>query len=141
MERHGWVYRASTIGAVAVSGAIIGWVISADVDWSAASSNRECPPAPGLCIGTAPVFGIAFGLAFTILVCWVVLAVARARPLMLSVPTAIMLVIVAAVMFARHVHGGRLHPAWAFSLVTAVAVALPALISIALGQRSPNGAG
>ncbi|MBO0823761.1 MAG: hypothetical protein J2P27_07855 [Actinobacteria bacterium] len=141
MEPNGWVYRASTIGAVAVAGGLIGWVISLDVDWSAAASSRECPPAPGLCIGTAAVVGFAFGLAFTISACWVILAVARIRPLMLSVPAAIMLVIVATLLFAQHVHGVHLHPAWAFSLVTAIALALPALISTALAQRSPSRAG
>lgn len=139
MERHGWVYRASAVGGVAVAGAVIGWVISLDVDWSAAASDRECAQSPGICIGIAPIAGLAFGLAFTVAVCWVVLAVAHIRPLILTVPAAVMLIVLASQLFLRVVHGGRLHPAWAFSLVTAFALALLALVMIGLGQSGTHG--
>ena len=138
MESHGWVYRVSTVGAVAVAGAVIGWVISLDVDWSAAASNRECQQVPGICIGTAPVVGVVFGVAFTVLVCWVVFAVARIRPLLLTVPAAVMLVIVAIDVFLRAVHDSRLHPAWAFSLVLALALVLLDMVTIGLRQLARN---
>ena len=132
MERHGWPRQASRLGGVAVAGALLGWVISADLDWSAAASNRECAQSSGICLGIAPVAGLAFGLTLTVAVCWVALAAARIRPLRLTVPAAIVLMILAPVLFLSAVPGGRLHPAWAFSLVTAFALALPTLIMIGL---------
>jgi hypothetical protein len=126
MGRYGWASRAGSITAVAGTGAFIGWAISRDADWAIAASRSECAQAhEQICIGVAPVAGLAFGITLTVASCWVIMAVAGVRPLGLTVPAAITLIILATVTWP--VPGGRLHPAWQFSLVTAAELALVAI--------------
>ena len=125
MGRNGWASLAGRITAVASVGAFIGWVISRDVDWAMAESGRECAQAQEqICVGVAPVAGLAFGITLTVVSCWVIMAVAGVRPLGSTVPSAITLVILATAMWP--VPGGRLHPAWEFSLTTIRVERLPA---------------
>lgn len=129
MGVYGWASRAGSITVVAGTGAFIGWAISRDVDWAMAASGRECAQVyEQICVGVGPVAGLAFGITLTVASCWAIMAVAGARPLGVTVPAAIMLVILATVLWP--VPGGRLHPAWEFSLVTAAGLALVAMAAI-----------
>lgn len=136
--------RAGLAGRTAVAagaGVVIGWVISVDLDWSDTASRHECAQSTGICIGIAPFVGLALGAIFTVAACWVIMAVAAIRPLTHTVPAAIMLIFLTILIFLRVVSGGRLHPAWAFSLVTAFALAsLAATASwVATTRPGPSG--
>jgi hypothetical protein len=129
MGGYGWVSGAGRITVVAAAGAFIGWAISQDVDWGMAASRRECAQAhEQICVGVGPVAGLALGMTLTVVSCWVIMAIAGVRPLGLTVPGAIALVILATVMWPMP--GGQLHPAWEFSLVTAAGLALVAIAAI-----------
>ena len=119
-----WSRLTAATGLVAAGGAVTGWLISLDLDWAASAGERECAQATSICFGIAPLAGLAWAVLLTVAACWVCMAIAGARPLLATVPTAIVLVFVSAGFFLRWVHGGRLHPAWAFSLTTALALAL-----------------
>jgi hypothetical protein len=123
-EMHDWSRLAAATGLVAAAGAVTGWLISLDLDWAASASDRECAQVPGICVGIAPPVGLACGLLLTVSACWVCMAIAGARPLLATVPAAVVLVFLSTVIFLRFVHGDRLHPAWAFSLTTALTLAL-----------------
>jgi hypothetical protein len=119
-----WSRLAAAAGLVAAAGAFTGWLISIDLDWAASASERECAQATWICFGIAPLVGLAWGLLITVSACCVCMAIAGARPLLATVPTAVVLVVLSTTLFLRFVHGGRLHPAWAFSLTTALTLAL-----------------
>jgi hypothetical protein len=136
MTERRWVRQATRTVLVAAAGAVLGLVISQDLDASVAAGRSECAQSTEICIGIAPFVGLAFGLALPVAACWAIMAVAGIRPLWLTVPAAIMLTLVAAVMFLKAVPGGRLHPAWAFSLVTALALALPSLAASIAGRTA-----
>jgi hypothetical protein len=97
-----------------VIGAVIGWAISRDLGWSVAAGQRECAQASGLCLGFAPVAGLAGGLLVTVLACWAAFAATGLRPLAVTVPSA-----VAVLLFVTRGYLGR-YPAWVFSLVAAL---------------------
>jgi hypothetical protein len=119
---HDWSRLAAATGLAA--GAVTGWLISLDLDRAASASDRECAQATGICFGIAPPVGLAWGLLLTVSACWLCMAIAGARPLLATIPAAIVLVFLCTAVFLRFVHGGRLHPAWAFSLTTALTLAL-----------------
>ena len=125
------------IGFVALLGVAIGWGISADVDWSATASQRECAQASGLCFGLAPVVGVAVGVVAGVVACWLGLAVARLRPLVIAVPVAVLLLPLTAVVYLDVVPGGRLHPSWLFGLVTGAVFALLAVAAVVFSKQHP----
>ena len=135
MNRRGWAELGARTAVVGGAGGLIGWVISLDVDWSVKASYSQCAPSPGICIGTNALAGLALGVAFTIAACWITMAAAGIRPLLVTVPTAIVFVWLAIVLFPRP--GGRLHPAWAFGLLTGCLLALIAapLAGAAIARR------
>jgi hypothetical protein len=126
---------AGRIGLAAVLGAALGWGISADLDWSATSSDRECAHVSGLCFGTAPFAGLAIGVIAGVGACWLGLAVARLRPLSVTVPLGAMLLLLTVWGYLDAVPGGRLHPRWGFALVTGLVFALPAIATSTFGKR------
>jgi hypothetical protein len=131
MGHSGWTNLAGRIAVVGGTGAFIGWAISRDVDWAMAASQSECALSntnDQLCIGVAPIAGLVFGIAITVVSCWAIMATAGVRPLIVTVPSAVTLIVLATVTWP--VPGGRLHPAWAFSLVTASGLALVATAAI-----------
>jgi len=136
---HGWSGLAAATGLVAAAGAVTGWLISLDLDWATSASDRECAQATGICSGIAPPVGLVLGLLLTISACWVCMAIAGARPLLATVPTAIVLMFLATVLFLRFVHGARLHPVWAFSLTTAFTLALFAAAVTRPGHAPKSG--
>jgi hypothetical protein len=126
-----WRDRATEIGGAGVAaagGAIIGRVISWDMDGSASAGVRECAQSTGICVGTGPVAGLALGIAFTVAACWLTMADGRVRPTPLTVPVGLVLIVVATFKFLGVVRGGRLHPAWAFSLTIALTLGFFALV-------------
>jgi hypothetical protein len=84
-----WRAEAARIAGAAVIGAVIGWAISWDLDWSVAAGQRECAHASGLCLGFAPIAGLAGGLLVAVLECWAGFAVTGLRPLAVTVPSAV----------------------------------------------------
>ncbi len=102
-----WQAAAGRIGFVAALGVMIGLGMSADLDWSATASQHECAQASGVCFGLAPVAGTAVGVAAGVGACWLGLAIARLRPLVVVVPIAIMLLPLTAVAYLDVVPGGR----------------------------------
>lgn len=119
----GWLTFTGRIGAVAVLGAGIGWVLSLDLDWSAAAGRRECTGQSGLCFGVALPVGVVAGMAAVAAACWIGFAVASVRPLYVTVPAGIVAVMLSLLVYLRTVPGGRLHPGWLFALVNAIVLA------------------
>jgi hypothetical protein len=119
-----WLAAAGRISFAAGLGALLGWGMSADADWSATASLHECATNDGLCFGVAPVIGLVSGVLVAVAACWAGMAVARVRPLMLSVPAGIIALPVTADIYLRIRHGGGLHPGWLFALATGLAFAL-----------------
>jgi hypothetical protein len=101
----------------------------------ATASQRECAQTSGLCFGVAPVAGLAIGVVAGVAACWLGLAAARLRPLVVAVPTAIVLLPLIAVAYLDMVPGGRLHPQWVFALVTGAVFAVLAATAIAFKHR------
>jgi hypothetical protein len=124
MGVHKWFRLVAGTGFAAAVGVVTGRLISADLDWSVTASQHECAQSTGICWGIAPEVGLALGFLLTVSACWVSMAVARARPLWATVPAAIGIVCGVTVAFLRLHHGGRLHPASAFSLLIALALAV-----------------
>jgi hypothetical protein len=113
---------------VAAAGAVTGWLISVDLDWATSAGHRECAQSTGICFGIAVPAGLALGPSLTITASWVTMAVAGARPMGFTVPAAIICMYIATQLFLRVQAGGGLHPAWAYSLTTAVALKLPGAV-------------
>lgn len=132
---HGAWQAAGRVGIAAALGAALGWGISADLDWSATTSDRECAHVSGLCFGTAPIAGLVIGVIAVVGACWVGLAVARLRPLTFTVPLGAVLLLVTVWWYLDAVPGGRLHPWWRFALVTAGVFALLAVAAPGFAKR------
>jgi hypothetical protein len=96
----------------------------ADAGWSATASQHECASTGGLCFGVAPVVGLVAGVLVAVAACWAGMAVARLRPLVLSVPAGVIALPVTAGIYLRIRHGGGLHPQWLFALATGLAFAV-----------------
>ncbi len=65
--------------------------MSADLAWPAIASQHECAQASGVRFGLPPVAGLAIGMIPGVSACWLGLIAAQLRPLVLAVPTAIVL--------------------------------------------------
>jgi hypothetical protein len=133
-----WYRLALRVAATAAIGAAIGLGVSKDLDWSTRASLHECAQSSGLCFGVSPVIGLAWGLIGTVLACWIGFAVADLRPLPITVPSGVIVLLIVTVGYLQSVPGGRLHPAWAYVLVAALSMAMLALTVIT--QRGLAGA-
>ncbi|MEU7696662.1 hypothetical protein [Microbispora hainanensis] len=81
----------------AAGAAALGWLLGAglslDYEISEAAGDRECDGVMGsVCIGIGPLVGFAVGVIGVVLVCWIGLAILKARPLPTTVPIAIALI-------------------------------------------------
>jgi len=61
---------------------------------------------------------------------WIGFAVADLRPLPITVPSGVIVLLIVTVGYLQSVPGGRLHPAWAYVLVAALSMAVLALTVI-----------
>ena len=119
----GWRAFATRTGTVAAIGAGIGWALSLDVDWASAASRRECAGQSGICFGAALPEGVLAGIVAVVAGCWIGFAVVGVRPLYVTVPTGIVVLLFSMILYLRTGSGGRLHPVWLFALVTGAVLA------------------
>jgi hypothetical protein len=80
------------------------------------------------------------GVLVAVAACWAGMAVARVRPLLVSVPAGVIAVLVTADIYLRIRPGGGLHPGWLFALATGLAFAVLAAC-LAGFPDGPGGAG
>ncbi len=138
-----WLSVVGRVLSVGVLGTLLGWGICKDVDWSAVASDHECADASTLCFGVAPFVGLAIGVIVAVAACWLGMAIAGLRPLILSVPLAVVALAMTTAQYDRVGQGRGLHPEWLFALVTGLVFVLLAacVISYEKWRSRPQRAG
>ena len=72
---------------------------------------------------------VVLGLPAAVAVCWAGLAAAGVGPLVITVPLAVALLVLTALIYVSAVPGGELRPAWLFALTVGVVFALLAAVA------------
>ena len=113
----------STAPGTVCAGAAVGFVLGLGVAAVTGRIGRRPSGEPFRGFTAVLSLGIA-GLPAVTAVCWAGFVLAGIGPAAAAVPAAVVLFLLTVVLYLRAVPGGRLTPAWAFAVVSAVAFGL-----------------